>query len=69
MYTFFYEGYIGKGVFDDEAKIFHGNVINIPTVITFEGTSVAEIKQAFIDSVDDYLDHCAELGEAPEKPA
>jgi predicted HicB family RNase H-like nuclease len=29
---------------------------------------VAELKQAFQDSVEDYLAFCAERGEAPEKP-
>lgn len=37
-------------------------------VITFQGTTVAEIKQAFHDSVEDYLDFCAQLGHEPEKP-
>ena len=37
-------------------------------VITFEGETVKELKQAFQDSVDDYLGFCAGRGEAPEKP-
>ena len=63
-----YLGYVGSVVFDDEAGIFHGDVINTRDVITFQGESVAEIRQAFRDSVDDYLEFCADLGEAPEKP-
>lgn len=63
-----YKGYVGKVEFDDEAGIFHGEVINTRDVITFQGTTVDEIRQAFRDSVEDYLDFCAQLGHAPEKP-
>jgi len=60
--------YIGQVEFDDEADIFHGEVINTRAVITFQGTTVFEVKKAFVDSVEDYLEFCAELGEKPEKP-
>lgn len=63
-----YEGYVAKVEYDDEAEIFHGEVINLRDVITFQGKSVEELKQAFQESVDDYLDFCAERGEEPEKP-
>lgn len=63
-----YEGYIGKVEFDDEAAIFHGEVVNTRDVITFQGESVSELTQAFHDSVDDYLAFCKERGEAPDKP-
>ena len=63
-----YKGYSAKVEFDDDANIFHGEVINLRDVITFEGETVKELKQAFQDSVDDYLDFCAQRGEDPEKP-
>lgn len=63
-----YKGYIGKVEFDDEADIFHGEVINTRDAITFQGKSVSELKQAFQDSVDDYLAFCGERGEEPDKP-
>lgn len=63
-----YKGYIGHVEFDDEAEIFHGEVINTRDVITFQGKTVQEIKQAFRDSVEDYLEYCAKLGQQPEKP-
>jgi len=63
-----YKGYIGKVEFDSKAEIFHGEVINIRDVITFEGSSVEELNQAFRDSVDDYLEFCTLRGEEPEKP-
>jgi len=63
-----YKGYIGKVEIDDEAGIYHGEIINIRDVITFEGISVDEVHKTFQESVDDYLDFCAQRGESPEKP-
>ncbi len=63
-----YKGYHGHVEFDDEAGIFHGEVIDVQDVITFQGTSVDELKQAFKDSIDDYLEFCASRGEKPDKP-
>ena len=63
-----YKGYIGKVEFDAEGGVFHGEVINLRDVITFEGTSVDEIQLAFRESIDDYLAFCEERGEEPEKP-
>jgi predicted HicB family RNase H-like nuclease len=63
-----YKGYIGRVDFDSEADIFHGEVINLRDVITFQGDCVSELRQAFMESVEDYLAFCAERGESPEKP-
>ena len=63
-----YKGYIGIPVFDEEAHIFHGDVVNTRDVITFQGTCVEELEQAFIDSIDDYLEFCASRKVNPEKP-
>ena len=32
-----YKGYVGRVEYDDEAAIFHGEVINTRDVITFQG--------------------------------
>ena len=63
-----YKGYIGKVEFDDEAGMIHGEVINTRDVITFQGESVAGLKKAFQESVDDYLEFCETRGETPDKP-
>ena len=63
-----YKGYVGKVEYDEDAQIFSGIVINTREVITFKGESVGELKQAFEDSVDDYLKWCEEDGVSPEKP-
>jgi len=63
-----YKGYLGTVEYDDQAKIFHGDIINTRDVITFQGTTVKEIERAFRDSIDDYLAWCKEDGVEPEKP-
>ena len=63
-----YKGYTGHVEFDDEAGLFHGEVLDTRDVITFQGRSVDEIETAFRESVDDYLAFCAERDEKPDKP-
>lgn len=63
-----YKGYTGHVIYDDEAKILHGEVSTLKDVITFQGKTVDEIEQAFIDSIEDYLEWCKELNVEPEKP-
>ena len=63
-----YKGYTGNVEFDPEAGLFHGEVLDTRDVITFQGTSVEDLQQAFRDSVDDYLDFCQERNEEPDKP-
>lgn len=63
-----YKGYYGKVVFDDEAMIFHGELVGMRAVITFQGSSVDELDQAFKDSVNDYLEWCKKRKKTPEKP-
>ena len=62
-----YKGYTGHAIFDDEAGIFHGEVENTRDVITFQGRSVDELETAFRESIDDYLEWCAERGKSPDK--
>ena len=63
-----YKGYHGEAVFDDEAGIFHGEVIGTRDVITFQGKSAAETESAFRDSIDEYLSFCVERGRPPDPP-
>ncbi|RCS43926.1 type II toxin-antitoxin system HicB family antitoxin [Bremerella cremea] len=65
---FQYKGYLGRVEIDEEAGLLHGQVINTQDVITFQGESVEETKQAFHDSVDEYLKFCADHGKEPDKP-
>ena len=63
-----YKSYTATVEFDDEAGIFHGQVDLARDVITFQGTSVDELRAAFRASIDDYLEWCASDNRAPELP-
>jgi predicted HicB family RNase H-like nuclease len=63
-----YKGYSAKVSVDEEKDILYGQVLGIVDVVTFEGTTVEELVEAFHESVDDYLAYCRERGEEPDKP-
>jgi predicted HicB family RNase H-like nuclease len=63
---FEYKGYAGTIEPDD--GVFIGRVVGLRDVVTFEGSTFAEVEAAFRESVDDYLAFCAERGEAPDRP-
>ena len=62
-----YKGFLGNVVYDDEAKILHGEVVGIDDVITFQAKDVDRIEREFKNSVDDYLAFCKKEGKKPEK--
>lgn len=63
-----YKGYSGSIEFDDEDLVFHGRILGIRDIVTFEAVTAQDLVQAFHDSVDDYLNFCAERGQPPQKP-
>ena len=63
-----YRGYTGVFEFDSTVDAFHGRVIGIRDVVTFEGRSVKELRREMAASLDDYLAACAEAGKEPERP-
>lgn len=63
-----YKSYEARIDYDEDVELFHGEVINLRDVITFQGKSVKELKQAFAASIQDYLAYCKDRGEEPEKP-
>ncbi len=63
-----YKEYAASIVFDDEAKLFHGEVVGTKDVITFQGKSVKELEKAFSESVEDYLVFCKKKNIKPDKP-
>ena len=63
-----HRGYRGSVLFDAAAGEFHGRLANVRAIVTFVGRSVDELKAAFRDSVDDYLQWAVEEGREPEPP-
>lgn len=60
--------YYGSVHYNDEDELFYGKVEGIRSLISYEGHDVQSLKEAFRDSVDDYLDTCRTENISPEKP-
>lgn len=63
-----YKGYFTKVEYSAEDEVLFGTLLGINDSISFEGESISELKSAFYESVDDYLDMCSRYGKEPEKP-
>lgn len=64
-----HKGYVGRITSVDENRgILHGDVVDLDDVITFQGRTLEELTQAFKDSVEDYLEFCAQRSQDPEVP-
>jgi predicted HicB family RNase H-like nuclease len=68
MTTMNHDGYVASIELDEDAGVLHGRVVNARAVLTFEGTSVDELKEAFSDTIDDYKEWCRERGVEPDRP-
>ena len=61
-----YKGYLEKVDIDGEEL---GTVVNLyRDHVEFRGRTIDEVRRAFHDSVDFYLDGCRQDGEEPERP-
>jgi predicted HicB family RNase H-like nuclease len=63
-----YKGYAARIEYSNEDECFVGHIAGIRDVIGFHGDSVSELRTAFTEAVDDYLETCARLGRSPQKP-
>ena len=63
-----YKGFAATVEFDAEDEILVGRIAGINDVIGFHGDTPQEVKAAFYEAVDDYIDACAKVGKSPEKP-
>ena len=63
-----YKNYTGSVCFSEEDAVFHGKVIGIKALISFEGDSVNAITRDFQKAVDEYLEYCTAKEIEPEKP-
>jgi predicted HicB family RNase H-like nuclease len=66
--TMTYKGYTGSVHYSDEDRVLFGKVEFIRSLISYEGTDVESLRNAFEEAVDDYLDLCKQEGRTPEQP-
>ena len=62
-----YQGYEARIEYEEGDNVFHGRVLGIRDIISFEGACVEDLKGAFAEAIEDYLDFCEEKGIEPEK--
>jgi predicted HicB family RNase H-like nuclease len=68
MNTLTHRGYSARVEFDDADGLFFGKVAGIRDGVGFHGESVEALRAAFREAVDDYIEVCAKIGKAPQKP-
>lgn len=61
-----YKGYIGSVHYNDDDEVFYGKVEFVRALISYEGTTVKNLRKAFREAVDDYLELCETEGTTPE---
>ena len=62
-----YKGYMARVEFDSDDEIFVGHVAGIRDRVGLHADTVADLKEAFYEAVDDYLETCAKTGKTPQK--
>lgn len=63
-----YKGYAGTIDVSLEDGCLHGQILFIEDIITYEGSTVDDIKISFEEAVDRYLAYCEETGRPANKP-
>jgi predicted HicB family RNase H-like nuclease len=63
-----YKGYFGSIEYGKEDKRLYGSVLGMTKdSITYEGNTVEELENDFINAIESYLEGCKELGIKPRK--
>lgn len=63
-----YKDYIGSAELSTEDQCFHGKILFIDDIVTYEGESFTELKIAFEQAVNRYLAYCEKSGKPASKP-
>jgi predicted HicB family RNase H-like nuclease len=63
-----YNGYSTRINYDDQDEILFGQIAGIRDGVGFHANSVEDLKAAFHEAVDDYVETCAKIGKEPLRP-
>ena len=68
MKTMTYRGYTAEIIYSDEDECFVGHIINIDAIAGFHGDTDEELRDAFENMVELYIETLAETETLPQKP-
>lgn len=54
--TMMYWGYTGSVEYSEENKVFHGKILGIRSLVSYEGVDLEALEQDFQGAIDDYLE-------------
>ncbi len=63
-----HKGYYSEPKYSREDELFFGTIEGIDDLITFEAENASDLKQEFLEAVEDYLITCKEMGKSPDRP-
>lgn len=62
-----YKDFIGTVHLSADDNLFYGRIEGVNDLVTFQGETVDELKRAFEEAVEDYVELCREAGKDPLK--
>lgn len=63
-----YKTYAGSSNYSPIDMVWHGKILQINDLVTYESDTRGELQAAFEQAVDDYIKTCDEIGKQPDKP-
>lgn len=63
-----YKGYTARIEYSDEDECFVGHMAGIADIVGFHAETVSELRAAFEEAVEDYIESCERIGRSPQKP-
>jgi predicted HicB family RNase H-like nuclease len=68
MKTMQHKGYAAHIEYSEEDGCFIGHIAGIRDIVGFHGSNVDELRAAFEEAVEDYIETCVKIGKAPQRP-
>ena len=56
-----YKKFIGSVNFSSSDQVFYGKIENISDLVSFEGNNTDELRNAFHEAADDYIELCRRI--------
>lgn len=62
-----YQGYVGSVHFNADDEVSYGKIVGVDGLVTFEGTTVADLAASFRDAAEDCTALCRSIGKPARK--